>query len=152
MLVIRKKENHLEIKSFGYVESGGLGEFDLDVYEEVELNELPEGWIQSAEKLQAQGKDLVQYIESAFQGQSLLLRGTLLNLFVNFPLHADLASATGSPYLNIKDLLLSATCNPLSQSDLDEVINIISTGQVSEETRNQFISLANTWAVDKRLG
>lgn len=43
MRLIRRKDNPLILKAFGYVEPGGLGSFDPTLYEEVE-GELPLGW------------------------------------------------------------------------------------------------------------
>lgn len=43
MRYIRRKDNHNIIKGFGYVQPGGLGEFDEAVYEEVE-GRPPEGY------------------------------------------------------------------------------------------------------------
>lgn len=40
---IRSKTNPTEILAFGYVDAGGLGDFDSDQYEEVE-GELPAQW------------------------------------------------------------------------------------------------------------
>lgn len=70
MLVIRKKDNHKQIKASGYVSTGGLGEFDPLVYEEVELDKLPEGWEQAVELPIATGKDLLNYLIKAVREQS----------------------------------------------------------------------------------
>lgn len=43
MRYIRRKENHLMIKAFGFTSAGGLGDFDPQFYEEVE-GELPHGF------------------------------------------------------------------------------------------------------------
>lgn len=43
MRYIRRKDNPRILKSFGYVEAGGLGSFDPAIYEEIE-GELPSGW------------------------------------------------------------------------------------------------------------
>jgi hypothetical protein len=43
MRYIRRKDDPLKVKSFGHVDIGGLGEFDPEIYEEVE-GELPEEW------------------------------------------------------------------------------------------------------------
>lgn len=43
MRYIRRKDDPLQIKASGYVDSGGLGPFDPNLYEEVE-GELPSGW------------------------------------------------------------------------------------------------------------
>lgn len=40
---IRSKTNPDEILAFGYVDAGGLGEFDTEHYEEIE-GELPQQW------------------------------------------------------------------------------------------------------------
>lgn len=70
MLVIRKKDNHKQIKASGYVSTGGLGEFDPSIYEEIELDELPEGWETAVEKPIAKGKDLLNYLIKAVRDQS----------------------------------------------------------------------------------
>ena len=36
MRYLRRKDDHTIIKGFGYVKPGGLGEFDENVYEEIE--------------------------------------------------------------------------------------------------------------------
>lgn len=43
MRYIRRLDNPLKIRSFGWTKAGGLGEFDPTVYEEIEGN-LPEGY------------------------------------------------------------------------------------------------------------
>lgn len=44
MQVVRRKDDHLKILKAGYVAPGGLGEFDTDIYEEVTLDAMPEGF------------------------------------------------------------------------------------------------------------
>lgn len=43
MRYIRLKSDPLKVLSYGYVGPGGLGDFDPELYEEVE-GDLPEGW------------------------------------------------------------------------------------------------------------
>lgn len=50
MFAIRLKSNPLKLKAFGYTtKRGDLGEYDPDLFEEVELEQLPEGWEQYKE-------------------------------------------------------------------------------------------------------
>lgn len=48
MRYICRKDNPLVVKSFGYVQEGGLGEFNPDIYEEIE-GPLPENYIKEPE-------------------------------------------------------------------------------------------------------
>lgn len=43
MRYIRQKDNPLFIKAYGFVDPGGLGQFDTELFEEA-AGELPEGW------------------------------------------------------------------------------------------------------------
>lgn len=45
MFVIRRIDNNNKIKAYGYtIKKGGLGEYNESIYEEVELDNLPEGY------------------------------------------------------------------------------------------------------------
>jgi hypothetical protein len=58
MRYIRRKENHLMIKAFGFTSAGGLGDFDTQVYEEVE-GDLPQGFqMEVLDSLNAQLDDI----------------------------------------------------------------------------------------------
>jgi len=63
VLIIRKIEDPDKILKYGYVDFGGLGEYDPEIYEEVLLAELPQGYQMSKEKPIAMGKDLVLAIQ-----------------------------------------------------------------------------------------
>ena len=107
MFVIRKKDNNLEIKAYGHtLQAGGLGEYNTDEFEEVELNELPEGWIQSVEKPIASGKGLVSFIE--------IQLASALEDFGSIEAMSKLKT--------VRDFLLSAASNPLSQEKLQNCL------------------------------
>ncbi len=64
MRYIRRIDNHLTVKAFGYVEAGGLGSFAPDIYEETE-GELPEGWsLEKEEPLNPTISDAIMFIEN----------------------------------------------------------------------------------------
>ena len=131
MRVIRKIDNNLIIKTYGYCEAGGLGEFDPLIYEEVELEELPDDYTIEEMAKTAQGKDLIQYIENAFIGQSLETRIGLQTLF----------TVTG-----IKGILESTTCNPLSNSDFTEIVALVNNMQeLDTQQKATFTTLATQW-------
>ena len=44
MLYIRRKDDHSIVKAFGFGDSGSLGEFDTDIYEEIIADDLPEDY------------------------------------------------------------------------------------------------------------
>jgi hypothetical protein len=108
MLVIRKKDNHNQIKSYGYVEKGGLGEFDSSIYEEIEIDELPEGWEQAVEKPIATGEGLIKFInettESSLNNQKAFVVVSKLPAFLLF--------------------LQQARCNPMSRATFDDIKNL----------------------------
>ncbi len=73
MFVIRKKENINQIKAWGYTaENGGLGDYDPSVYEEVELNSLPENYEIVKELPIATGKSFLEFMVKAIRTQHKL--------------------------------------------------------------------------------
>lgn len=112
MLVIRKKNNHKQIKASGYVSTGGLGEFDPTIYEEVELDELPEGWEQAVELPIATGEGLIRFInettESSLNNQKAFVVVSKLPAFLLF--------------------LQQARCNPMSRQTFDDIKALFETG------------------------
>jgi|688.fasta_scaffold410564_2 hypothetical protein len=128
MLVIRKKDNHKQIKASGYVGKGGLGEFDSNVFEEIEIDELPEDWEQAVEKPIAKGKDLLNYLIKVVREQSnqegLKPSGKCikLNRFENiFTKWKYLDTETGNiwKYLEIEDEFTKAEFDNFVKSLID---------------------------------
>lgn len=58
MRVIRLKTDKNQIVAFGYTNEGGLGKFDPNLFEEVELEALPENWVQYKEPPEARPETL----------------------------------------------------------------------------------------------
>lgn len=115
MLVIREKTNNLNILAWGYVQQGGLGEFDTSIYEEIELDELPEGWVKVKEKPVAQGKDLVSFIEIQLANS--------LGDFGGIELIGKLKI--------VRDFLLSTASNPISQERLNNCLLYIQQNKIA---------------------
>lgn len=66
MFVIRKKDNPKVIKAWGYtLKPGGLGEFDPDEFEEVNLDELPKDWEEYKEPPAATGEAFIEFLMKA---------------------------------------------------------------------------------------
>lgn len=62
MRYIRRKDNPLFIKAFGFVNRGGLGDFDDTIYEEIE-GHLPDGFqIETPEQEDAAMDVLIQAV------------------------------------------------------------------------------------------
>lgn len=72
MRYIRRKDDPLKIKAYGYVGLGGLGTFDPTTYEEVE-GELPEGW--------SDEKDYKQLRQEEYQKAGLTIDTLLVALW-----------------------------------------------------------------------
>jgi hypothetical protein len=70
MFAIRKKDNHNQFLAWGYTETGGLGEFDSTIFEEVELDSLPENYEMYKEKPLAMGKDLIKFLNDFNSGMN----------------------------------------------------------------------------------
>jgi hypothetical protein len=71
MKVIRSKANPLLLKAFGTITQGSLGEFDLNLFEEVELqNGLPEGYTVLPREKTA--TEVLSDLRQLFQGASLV--------------------------------------------------------------------------------
>jgi hypothetical protein len=105
MLVIRKKENHNKIKSWGHTQIGGLGEYDSDVFEEVEIESLPLNYEIYIEPPIAMGKDLIDYLNEYKSGMDKkTIQGLLAKLSLTYL------------YLN------NSPCNPFTQKTFDEVV------------------------------
>jgi hypothetical protein len=128
MLVIRKKDNHNQIKSYGYVGKGGLGDFDSSIYEEIELDYLPEGWELAVEKPIAKGKDLLNYLikvvkeQSNQEGLKPSKKCIKLNRFENiFTKWKYLDTETGNiwKYLEIEDEFTKAEFDDFVKSLID---------------------------------
>lgn len=130
--IIRRLNEPLTLKSWGYTEAGGLGEFDTSIYEELVLESLPEGW-RREEQVQtplAQGLDLVKHLEAAFAGASI-----------------DFRVSVQAALLPIKATLESATMNPLSRADFEGILGFAqSSGTLPKEQLDQLIILAQAWA------
>lgn len=138
---IRSKSNPNLILSFGATVKGGLGEFDPEIWEEVELEALAEDYEMYTPPPLAQGSDLVKLAQQAFNEEAGLIRANLLHIFNNFPIALEKleaaplqaetkaklqASATnGYIYFSLQDWLLSATCNPLAEADLDDLLLLL---------------------------
>jgi hypothetical protein len=142
MLVVRQKDNHLKILKSGYVSSGGLGEFDSSIYEEIEIDELPEGWEQVVEKPIANGKDLVLFIEKAFERPIPTSEEEAQQIFEERTGLQALFTVSG-----IKGLLESAPSNPIPKWLFDVTLKNIETNpQIDAQTKTVFIGLAQQWA------
>lgn len=134
MLVIRKKDNHKQIKASGYVSSGGLGEFDPLIYEEVELDELPEDWEQAVELPIATGKGLIKFInettESSLNNQKAFRVVSKLPAFLLF--------------------LQQARCNPMSRQTFDDIKTLFDTGFQNGE-KTLLSQLIDSWTSTVRF-
>lgn len=134
MLVIRKKDNHKQIKASGYVSTGGLGEYDPLVYEEVELDELPEGWEQAVEKPIATGEGLIKFInettESSLNNQKAFVVVSKLPAFLLF--------------------LQQARCNPMSRQTFDDIKALFDTGFQNGE-KTLLSQLIDSWTSTVRF-
>ena len=106
---IRSKQNINQIYAFGYLEVEKPN-YDPNIFEEVELDSLPENYEIYKEKPFATGKSLVSKVEKAFSGQSFEFRMQLQSLF-----------------LPLKATLESETCNPLSVGDFKFVFKFLDT-------------------------
>jgi len=81
MRVIRKKNNPNIIKAYGYVEAGGLGDYDSTIFEEVQLDQLPESFEFYQEPPLLRGEDIKRFLVQQFQNQSLEERKALIAQF-----------------------------------------------------------------------
>lgn len=133
MLVIREKTNNLNILAWGYVQQGGLGEFDTSIYEEIELENLPEGWVKVKEKPIAQGKDLVSFIEIQLANS--------LGDFGGIEMMSKLKV--------VRDFLLSSASNPITQERLNNCLLYIQQNKIAmgiTDAELQSIgTLVNVW-------
>jgi hypothetical protein len=82
MYVIRSKANPLVIKAHGATMApGGLGEFDADLFEEVEMQALPQGW--QAYTPPPSAKEMIDAGRAAMLGQYKAAPIELRGLFSN---------------------------------------------------------------------
>ena len=135
VLIIRKIEDPDKILKYGYVDFGGLGEYDPEIYEEVLLAELPQGYQMIKEKPIAMGKDLVLAIQKAFDNFDVATRLTVTGNMIAF-----------------QTLLNSETCNPLLKSDYDMIVLIAKASVSDEKIKALLLSTAKNWEEGVKFG
>ena len=88
MFLVRAIENPRIIKAWGYtLAPGGLGEYDPEVFEEVELDNLPEDWELWVEKPILDGPSIVRFLRDQFKTSSYAVRrGLISGLLADFVL------------------------------------------------------------------
>lgn len=166
MLVIREKSNHLSILAYGYVERGGLGEYDKEIFEEVELEKLPEGFLIHKKTPLAMGLDILALAQNAFEKENGLVRSALLHYFDSYPLPVGYleklaldvetktkltvlakAQGNGTVHFSLLSWLQSTTCNPLSKADFDNLLAMLDLLPVElSNVKESYKLLAGEWA------
>lgn len=127
-IVIRKIDAPEQIRAYGKVEFGQLSPTIYDFEEEVEVDELPEDILMYTIDI-ASGENLVNFIEGAFKDR-------------DFATKSELQGILGGMNLALK----SSACNPLSRKDFDDVVAAIENHPtLSQERKDMFVGLANTW-------
>jgi hypothetical protein len=128
MFAIRKKDNHNQFLASGHAEPNKYSPFDSNVFEEIEIDELPEGWEQAVEKPIAKGKDLLNYLikvvreQSNQEGLKPSRKCIKLNRFENiFTKWKYLDTETGNiwKYLEIEDEFTKAEFDDFVTSLID---------------------------------
>lgn len=129
MFVIRQKNNPNIIKSFGYTAKGGLGEYDPEVFEEVELEALPENYEMYQETPLAMGTDLIR--------------------FINERTEAALDDLTAFGIVSkLKDFMIycqQGRCNPFTQKTFNTILQTLDAVFQNVE-KKLIIDLTQEWA------
>lgn len=130
MFVIREKNNPKKILRSGFtLRMGELGEYDSSIYEEVELNELPQGWEQVKEKPLAMGTDLIR--------------------FINERTEAALDDLTAFGIVSkLKDFMIycqQGRCNPFTQKTFNTILQTLDAVFQNVE-KKLIIDLTQEWA------
>jgi hypothetical protein len=132
---IRKKDNHLVIKEFGAtLTAGGFRPYDSNIFEEVELEALPENWEQYKEIPLAMGTDLVRFVNQTTES-------TLDDL-----------QAFGI-VSKLKDFLLycqQGRCNPFTRSTFNNTLQTLDKAFANGQ-KELIVGLVNKWAKTVRF-
>jgi len=113
MLYIRKKSNPLILKSWGNVSSGGLGEYDTDLYEEVLADNLPDGW---------QPEQAPKSLDMQLQ-----------NVYKSMPIATRAVSATD---VKIAQIMIQL-------GDIEGAKEYLEASELEPEVKNSFLTLFN---------
>jgi hypothetical protein len=132
MRVIRQKADKTLIKAYGYTDKGGLGKFDESLFEEVELDKLPEGWRQYVEPPQATGIELINFINNS----------TIATLSDE---EAFALVQKVQPFIMF---LQQGRCNPLSRETFRTALGLLDKS-LDDEGKEIVVKLLTGWTKDK---
>ena len=127
MFAIRKKDNHNQFLASGHAEPNKYSPFDSNVFEEVEIDYLPEGLEMVKEKPIATGKGLKAYLNEI---ESNMTDAQVEQLFVKM----------GSFY----DLLDQSRFNPMTEAKKDSLIAVMNT-KFTNGTAQILTDYINAW-------
>lgn len=117
---IRNKQLDVFRNKF-YTEKGSV-DFDADAEEEVELNELPEGWEQYQEKPILSGKDVEKFLRDAFKNQPRSLRKTaLMQISIDLNLLQFTDELTITEFQEAADDIKQALAGVIPQETIDGI-------------------------------
>jgi hypothetical protein len=134
MKIIRHKTNH-KILCAGFIEAE-RPEFDPSIFEEIELDILPEGFELYILPL-AMGKEIVAEIELAVASKPITERLELVKLFNN---------------LGFKELLLSSSCNPLRAVDVPDLLEMFNnSAELNIEVKGLITNIINSYLTTHKL-
>jgi len=130
LLVIRRIDQPNKILKYGNVYSGGLGEYDENIYEEVYMDELPADYEIEKEKQLAMGTALREALEGLFEGYEFEMRLLLVGIFL--------------PIMTVLD---TTTCNPLSKGDFETIQKITENSkELDKGIKELLLDAGKTWA------
>lgn len=135
-----KGSNPVQIVAAGNVSEGGLGSFDIDIFEEIE-GELPSGWIKYEELPTLTGTQLFEELLSAIR-ENWPSSGKSVSVFI---------SELKEIFTTLKDSqLLSISANEINTSELNALKNVYAADLInSTNINNSALQTINTKLTEK---
>lgn len=152
--VIRLKSDPNVIRSYCEGTQSGLGEFDETLFEQVELEALPDGWTQYKEKPTAKGSDFVKFVNATFtesnrQQNRPILERMIMAHDVPKTMREWHLDNSGTLFMNVYEFI--ENLEEISQEEWDAFIQTVENtkgfdANNKSQIGDQLIDLANQWA------